>query len=98
MLSACQVYASALQPPSVAKYQLYPIGTSGSSVWLLNVETGALSKCISESITESTKCSPWAEPPGKNPRYRYDPNTKKLIPMNQAARNRDKGKDPLGIR
>ena len=98
MLSAFQVCAGAIQTPSSAKYQLYPIGNTGSSVWLLNVETGALSKCTTESITESPTCSPWAEPPGKNPEYRYDPNTKKLIPMNEAARNKDKEKDPLGIR
>ena len=98
MLCAFQVSANAAQNLSVTKYQLYPIGTDGSSVWLLNVATGALSKCISESINDSPTCSPWEEPPGKNPEYRYDRKTKKLIPMNQAARDKDKEKDPLGIR
>ena len=98
ILCALPVCADTVQTPTVTKYQLYTIGIAGSSVWLLNVETGALSKCISESITESPICSPWAEPPGKNPRYRYDRNTKKLIPMNQAARDKEKEKDPLGLR
>ena len=98
MLSAFQVCADIAQTPPVAKYQLYPVGIKGSSVWLLNAETGTLSKCISESINESPVCSPWAEPPGKNPVYRYDRNTKKMIPMNQAARDKEKEKDPLGLR
>ena len=94
MMSAFHVCADTTQASPVAKYKLYPVGITGSSVWLLNVETGALSKCISESINESPICAPWAEPPGKNPEYRYERNTKKMIPMNQAARNKEKEKAP----
>jgi len=80
-----------------SEYKLYPVGLSNSTVWLLNVKTGSLSKCISESFNEPPKCSPWAEPPGNNPEYRYDLKTKKIIPMNKAARDKEKEKDPLKL-
>lgn len=88
-----QTNLASAQSSSQPKYRLYPID-NGTSVWLLNVETGALSRCISESVNSAPICAPWAEPPGKNPEYRYDPKTKKLIPMNKAADDENNGKEP----
>ncbi|HAU1234307.1 TPA: hypothetical protein ACXHA5_000649 [Legionella pneumophila] len=93
IIMAFQTNLASAQPSSLARYRLYPIG-DGTSVWLLNVETGALSRCISESVNLTPVCAPWAEPPGKNPVYRYDPKTKKFIPMNKAASDKNKGKEP----
>lgn len=92
---AIQAHSESVQHPSHSKFQLYPTGNT--SAWLLNVETGALSRCVSESVDSTPICAPWAEPPGKSPEYRYDLKTKKMIPMNQAARNKEKEKDPLGL-
>lgn len=91
--TAFQVNAASVQPLSHVRYQLYPTGNTGNSAWLLNVETGALSRCVSESMDSTPICAPWAEPPGESPTYRYDIKTKKMIPMNKAARDMDKEKD-----
>ena len=97
LFSTLQAYAADKTKRIDSEYKLYPIGLSNSTVWLLNIKTGALSRCISESFDESPKCSPWAEPPGDNPEYRYDLKTKKMIPMNKAARDKEKEKDPLKL-
>lgn len=81
-----------------ANYWLFPDVSNNSGVWLLNIKTGSLSKCVFVSTNTTPECSPWANPPGANPEYRYDMKSKKMIPMNQAAINKEKERDPLGIR
>ena len=88
---------NAPKPESSDKYWLFPIENDSSSAWLLNVKTGSLSKCVSKSVDVVPVCSPWAEAPGKNPTYRYDEKTKKMIPMNESARKKAMENDPLGI-
>lgn len=95
MLFAFHVSAAALQTGSIAKFQLYPIGTSGSSVWLLNVETGAISKCVSASIQSPPICSPWTKSSSETPVY--DLGTRKwIVPITQSACNKEKC--PIGLR
>jgi len=81
-----------------ANYWLFPDVSNNSGVWLLNLKTGSLSKCLFVSTNTTPECSPWANPPGANPVYRYDMKSKKMIPMNEAARKKETEKDPLGIR
>lgn len=58
------------------------------SIWLLDTYNGSLSRCEAQNLDVAPKCSPWAEAPGASPYYRYDPETKKMVPMNEAARRR----------
>jgi hypothetical protein len=74
---------------SQSSYWLFPDSKNESGVWLLNTRTGSLSKCVFVSMEKPPECSPWANPPGDNPEYRYDVKTKKLIPMNEAARKKE---------
>lgn len=97
IIMALQTNLLTAQPVSCpAMYRLYPIDNS-TSAWLLNVKTGALTKCISKSMNAAPICTQWSEVPEEKPLYRYDPKTGKLIPMNKAARNKEKEKDPLNI-
>ena len=91
----CLSHANAINQ-SQSSYWLFPDSKNESGVWLLNTRTGSLSKCIFISTEKTPECSPWANPPGDNPSYRYDVKSKKMIPMNEAARKKEKEKDPLG--
>jgi len=74
------------------RFQLFPIPADPKSVWLVDTYTGALSRCEAQSLDATHKCSPWAQVPGESATYRYDPETKKMIPMNDAARRKDAAK------
>ena len=80
--------AAASDAPST-KYWGFPVPSDPKSIWLMDTNTGSLSRCESIDLTTSPTCSPWAIPPGENAAYRYDPELQKLIPMNEAAKRRD---------
>jgi hypothetical protein len=71
------------------RYEAFPVPSDAKSVWLLDTYTGQLTHCEATGTNTMPLCSPWAEPPGPNPAYRYDPKSQKMIPMNDAARQRD---------
>lgn len=89
--------SDAIKDSKSANFWLFPDVGSNSGAWLLNTRTGSLSKCVFVSTNETPKCSPWANPPGENPTYRYDMKSEKMIPMNEAARKKENEKDPLGL-
>ncbi len=99
ILIACLGYSMYAHSETTVQLNMYQVSpSSGKSAWLLNTETGALSFCTSSSNSSKPNCSPWGKPPTSSPAYRYDPKTKKLIPLNQEARDEQKKRDPLGIR
>src|SRR5579863_9403797 len=64
-----------------------PIPNDPKSIWVLNVETGSLAFCQALNANSVPLCSPWTAAPTDAPLYRYDLQTKKLVPLNEAARN-----------
>jgi hypothetical protein len=61
------------------------------NLWLLDTQTGSLAWCVqSKSVNDVPTCSPWAETPGDEAAYRWDPDAKKLIPLNDAARKKER--------
>ena len=84
------------------RYTVVPVPGSVNAVWLVDTFTGSLSRCEGAGTNKMPVCSPLASPSGSEPFYQYDPVSKKLVPMNDAARkeycatHRDaKGRPPL---
>jgi hypothetical protein len=72
--------------------------TEDGDFWRLNTSTGETSFCelpnlfvsiFSEKYGEP-ECSPWVGSYSESPKYKYDPKSDKLIPMNDAARKKHK--------
>jgi hypothetical protein len=79
-------------PPDHPRFTATPVPGDTNAVWLLDTFTGSLARCEGAGRDKMPVCSPWASAPGEEPSYRYDPDTKKFIPMNEAARQRDEAK------
>jgi hypothetical protein len=72
-----------------ARFSAVPIPGDPKGIWLVDTYTGSLAHCEFLDADKEPKCTPWAVAPGDNPFYRWDAETKKLIPMNEAARRKD---------
>ena len=87
---------SFFQNDQSGRYVGYP--SAEGNLWLLDTQTGSLAWCVqAKSVNDVPTCSPWAKTPGDEAAYRWDPDAKKLIPLNDAARKKE-ANDPLGIR
>jgi hypothetical protein len=82
------VITPAFAASDTPRFSALPVPSDPKSVWLLDTFTGALSRCESSDLQTIPACSPWAAAPGEQATYRYDPQTQKLVPMNEAARRR----------
>ena len=68
------------------RFSAVPVPADPKSIWLVDTQTGSLTRCEFQTVDTVPKCTPWATVPGESPAYRWDAETKKLIPMNEAAR------------
>jgi hypothetical protein len=75
-----------------AEFTAIPVPTDPKSIWILDTQTGELTHYQFETIDVEPKCTPTTTLPGKSPFYRWDSGTEKMIPMNDAARHRDAGR------
>jgi hypothetical protein len=71
------------------RFSAFPIPGDPKGIWLVDTYTGSVAHCEFLDADKEPKCTPWALAPGESPSYRYDPETKKFIPMNEAARRKD---------
>lgn len=62
--------------------------SSPGSVWRIDTSNGAVSRCEAKALNAEPVCSPWSDTGSDQPIWRYDPQAKKLIPTNEAARRR----------
>jgi hypothetical protein len=74
---------------NIARFSAVPIPADSKGIWLVDTYTGSLAHCEFLDADKEPKCTPWALAPGDSPSYRWDAETKKLIPMNEAARRKD---------
>jgi hypothetical protein len=72
-----------------ARFSAIPVPSEPQSIWLLDTYTGAVSRCEASALDASPICTPWTAAQGTQALYRYDPGTQKLVPMNDAAKQRD---------
>ena len=71
------------------RFSAIPIPGDPRGIWLIDTYTGALAHCEFQSAEKQPQCTPWALAPGDSPFYRWDAETKKLIPMNEAAKRKE---------
>lgn len=89
LLLANLVHPASAAEANLPRFSGIPAPSNPNSIWLIDTFTGALSRCEARSLDAMPVCSPWASAPGANASYRYDPTSKNLIPMNDAARLKD---------
>jgi hypothetical protein len=77
-----------------ARFTALPVPSEPQSIWLLDTFTGAISRCEAATLETSPICTPWTAATGDQALYRFDPETQKLIPINDAARQRDAAQKP----
>jgi hypothetical protein len=74
-------------PLDSGRYTAISIPADPKSLWILDTSTGSLSHCEYQAIGAMPQCTPWTPAPDdKAIRWGIDPETKKLIPLNEAAR------------
>jgi hypothetical protein len=78
-----------------ARFSAIPIPGDPKGIWLVDTFTGSLAHCEFLDADKEPKCTPWTPAPGDSPFYRWDAETKNLIPMNEAARRKDAERQKL---
>ena len=90
---SCDALAADDPPTSIdranPRFAAVAASTDKKGIWLIDTIKGSLSYCQLEALDLQPKCTPWSSHPTDAPSYRYDPELKKLIPMNDAARQKE---------